>query len=60
MIIDSLKAMKEKYQKAGKKKYKGEIQILNKAIRRIQNLEDEIARYEKEKQKSLFGAIDKY
>jgi len=60
MIIDSLKVMKEKYQKAGKKKYKGEIQTLNKAIKKIKKLEEEIEFYEKKKQESLFDTIDKF
>lgn len=60
MIIDSLKAMKKKYIKADpdRKKYKGEIQTLHKAIKKIEKLEKEIAYYEKKKQGSFFNEID--
>jgi hypothetical protein len=35
MIVDRLKEIKKEYQKSGKKKYKGKIETLSKAIKLI-------------------------
>lgn len=59
MIINQLKNMKKKYQEAGKKKYKNEIEIMNKAIKEINKLEKEIIYLEKQRQESFFKDIDR-
>jgi len=58
MIVDRLKEIKKEYQKSGKKKYKGEIETLSKAIKSIKNLEAEVQYLEKQKQESLFDTLD--
>jgi len=58
MIVDRLKTIKKEYQKSGKKKYKGEIETLSKAIKLIKNLEAEVQYLEKQKQESLFDTLD--
>ena len=58
MIVDRLKEIKKEYQKSGKKKYKGEIETLSKAIKLIKKLEEEIQYLEKQKQESLFDTLD--
>ena len=60
MLIKRLKIMKGKFIKADEEKNKGEIQTLNETIRKIKKLEEKIEFIEKEKQKTLFDAIDKY
>jgi len=58
MIVDRLKEIKKEYQKSGKKKYKGEIETLSKAIKLIKKLEEEVQYLEKQKQESLFDTLD--
>jgi formiminotetrahydrofolate cyclodeaminase len=58
MIVDRLKKIKKEYQKSGKKKYKGEIETLSKAIKLIKKLEEEVQYLEKQKQESLFDTLD--